>query len=280
MDFEKLFERIGLCQPGRESFFRLRRQFSGEELAQARAAFLQSDEAFGKWLAENKGESSARELTMALYLLWSEEVYAEQRQKGMPQEVFFDSMVSMAEACRYCQEATGVYGIEQKLYRPWFRIFLLEKRLFRFGRLEFELTTSKHTLEIQGKTICRGQPCLYVHIPRYAPLEEEACNQAYQRAREFFREYFSMEEPVFFCRSWLLHPWLGEDLGARSRIVRFAKEFTLVEEKQDPWAAGFWIFDRRCQDPRDYPEDTLLRKKAKQRMVENLPIGVATGVRL
>lgn len=278
MDFSVLFEKIGLWEQGRTAFWKLNDLQVDENAAWE--AFSKSDEAFGQWLKENKGETSARELTMYLYLRWSEAVLKDFRAKDMDESVFYDSMISMSQACRYCYEATGVYGIEQKLYRPWFRIFLQEKRIFRFGRLEFELTQSKHTVQLQGKTIEAGQPCLYVHIPRYEPLQEQACRESYCRAREFFKKYFAMETPFFFCRSWLMHPWLKEDLPETSGIRRFADAFTVLDVKQDHWGSGFWIFERYCKDPGDYPEDTTLRKKAKRRMVQGLPIGVATGVRL
>lgn len=82
----------------------------------------------------------------------------------------------------------------------------------------------------------------------------------YARAKEFAKQHLGMEDPFFFCNSWLIHPWMTEDLPESSRIVQFQKKYKVIHIEQDENAVIHQVFDHAYEDPKDYPEDnTLLR---------------------
>jgi GNAT-like C-terminal domain/N-acyltransferase N-terminal domain len=83
-------------------------------------------------------------------------------------------------------------------------------RLSELGRLQFE---------------DHGDGVLDVHIPETGPLEEDACDASFARAREIYPEHRTAT-----CHSWLLDPALAEVLPADSNIVRFQRRFALESE--------------------------------------------------
>ena len=186
----------------------------------------------------------------------------------------------MTVCTQVCYERRGIYGIDQNVYRRWQR-YALDGTLFRLGRLEFQLVDIDYDIDVEGLRVPAGTTVLSVHIPRYLPLDEGACEKSYTWAREFFREIYGMEKCVFICGSWLLHPWMQEVLPESSAIIRFQKKFKLYWVEQNVAAAVGWIFPNcKDKDISQYPTDTSLRRAAVQRIREGGTIGVAHGVRL
>jgi GNAT domain-containint protein/N-acyltransferase family protein len=83
-------------------------------------------------------------------------------------------------------------------------------RLAELGRLQFEDL---------------GDGVLSVHIPESGPLDAEACDASFARAREIYPDHRTAR-----CHSWLLDPALAEVLPAHSNIVRFQRRFVLETE--------------------------------------------------
>jgi len=84
----------------------------------------------------------------------------------------------MTICCQVCFDRTGIYSIDQTIYRRWQR-YVLDGTLFRLGRLEFPLTVLDEDIEIGTVKEPSGQTVISVHIPRYLPLKEEDCEKSY-----------------------------------------------------------------------------------------------------
>lgn len=286
LDFEKYIETIRLQPQAAESFRKLHSR-SGDPAFEARVAegftaYDQGDEVYGQYLAEFAAEegTTAEEMNLYSFLRLSERTWAYYQQKGIGEDVFYESMYSMTVCCQVCYERLGIYGIDQNVYRRWQR-YVLDGTLFRLGRLEFQLVDIDCDIDVEGLRIPAGTTVLSVHIPRYLPLDEGECEKSYAWAREFFREVYGMEKCVFICGSWLLHPWMQEVLPESSAIIRFQKKFKLYRVEQNVASAVSWIFPNcKDKDISQYPTDTSLRRAAVQRIREGGTIGIARGVRL
>ena len=286
MDYKILFDKIDLWDEGRKIFFTLEEKRGSDKafangVKSALLRFDESLEAFKEALFALVPKSGVKteELILYLYLIRSEKTLSEYEKRGIDKEVFYDSMLDLTMAARRCYERDGVYGLDSKIYVGWSRrVLLLE--IFRLGRLEFELMPSKYECEIDGHTLKRGDTCINTHIPAYCPLTEEACEDAYDRARIFYKRYFNVDKCFFICISWLMHPWLCEDLGESSAIVNFAKKYKIFEVVDDGVAPIEWVFLKKCEDPHDYPEDTTIRRMLKSRLIDGRACGFAVGVRL
>lgn len=285
MDHHELLDRIGMDKPGKASFFSLHSHHTRPEFIRAYESCLRayslSDEAFGaqaRVFAAAQGAAEA-EMLLYLYIRMSRDTLLKYRKMGISDKIFCDTMHNITTACRLCRKNTGIYGISPTVYRNWLRLHL-DCRIFRLGRLQFELAQSLWGADIGHVHVKPGDTCLKVHIPADGKLTEPACEDAFTQARFFFKNYFNMEPCVFFCRSWLMDPWLQQVLPADSGIVKFQKLFRILDSSNDPDAVIKWVFPLRLDDPECYPQDTTLRRAVRERLLKALPMGLGLGVKL
>lgn len=285
-DFEKLMEGIRLQPQAVESMRKLHRR--GEDPAfEARvqdgfAAYDQGDEAYGQYLAAFAADEGVpvEEMNLYSFLRLSERTWEYYQQRGISEALFHESFYALTVCSQICFDQMGIYGIDQHTHRNWER-YLLDGTLFRLGRLEFQLVEFDAPIDADTFHIPAGTTLLSVHIPRYLPLDEESCEIAYERAKVFFREHFAMDPCIFYCGSWLLHPWMQEVLPETSAIIKFQKKFTLFRTDQNVAAAAYWIFPNYEEgDVSRLPADTTLRRAAIARIQEGNPFGIGYGVRL
>ena len=286
MDYRDYLEKIKFPEEAAKLFWQIHSSFADSEdeakMKECYAAYDAGDEAFGAWMlpvAEREGVTPEM-MTLYLYLRMTERTLENYRRLGIPDEHFYINMCSMSGCCMLCYERDGVYGLSQTTYRQWQRL-MLDTELFNLGRLQFQLRSYDVDIEIDGHFAPAGTTVLAVHIPRYLPLTEEACDASYAWAKEFFGKYFGMKEFIFGCSSWLLHPWMQEVLPPDSAIIRFQKTFKILSVTQSVTSAVNWIFPGYAdKDISEYPTKTSLQRAAIRQIRENKPIGTAFGVRL
>lgn len=180
--------------------------------------------------------------------------------KGIPDTVFLDTMDCFPRFTAEHKESFGCWGFDRGFW-AWRQ---LSGRLFRLGTLEYELCSCPETLSAGGFTLEQGAPALSVHIPSNASLEDQALEDSFAGAREFFPRYF----PEFgakgaFCQSWLLSANLRKLLGENSRIRHFQDRFLFVYGDDSRDHCQQWLFKRTYENPADFPEDTSLQRSAK-----------------
>lgn len=287
MDFELLFDRIGFAEIGRESFRQIHRRTADagfvKRLQYAFAEYEKGDAEFAAYLEDfaQHEQITAEILNMYIYIRKCEQAFMRFREKGIDDEVFYASASAFTVCGEWLLKREGIYGISRSPHRAWMRHFF-NIEIFRLGRLEFEYMHSNYDATIDGHTLCKGDPCIGVHIPR-GKLNAQECEHAYSLAREFFRKHYGMDTCIFFCVSWLLHPWLSEDLSPNSGIVDFQKRYTLLALHETPSSIQQmlqWIFLHPKENMDNYPEDTSLQRAAKRRLKNSLPLGEASGIRL
>ncbi len=285
MDFEKLFDGMELSSDGRKSFYELyaRRnepEFSAS-VAEAFEVYEKGDVEFGEYIAAfaTKQNVPAAVLTLYIYMLMCEKSISFYNEKGIDVNIFYATMRDVTEQCECNLKNDGVYGIPQVIYRRWFRRYI-GCEIFRLGRFNFQVSESIYDTEIEGIVVKKGDPCISVHIPGGSGLAEDVCEESYALAREFFKKYFGMETPIFFCYSWLIQPWLAEELSGDSSIVKFQSKYKIIDFVDDPGDMLRWVFPETCENPEDYPEDTSVRRAAKARIIRGDIIGYGSGVRV
>ena len=129
--------------------------------------------------------------------------------------------------------------------------FAREKR--RFPKNEWEVD------------IKPGDEIFALHIPKGASIAPEALLEAVNKAKSLARERFPERKiKGVRCTSWLLNPYLETLLAEGSRIVSFGKLFARYPVKDSGESIYSFVFSGKPKDLRDLPEDTSLRKKAKE----------------
>ena len=144
-------------------------------------------------------------------------------------------------------------------------------KLFRLGRLQFEPMTLEK--DIEGSPLKAGTKVLNVHIPAGEKLDSIACEDSVKKAESFFGDSYE----AYICDSWLLSPKLKEFLPEKSNIICFQNMFNIVKVHYSFPQAEQRIFQDVREDKENYPEDTLLRRKAKEYICKGNEIGIGIG---
>ena len=261
------------------------REYFPEELSFARTAYDKGEEGFAEYLSEfsEKSDIPLNTLTLYIYLRLLEDTYKQYEKMGIDKSVFLATMEDFSVVSRLPLYTDEPFGISKEVFLPWLRRNV-DCTIYRIGNLEFEIMDALCDMEIDGRSIKEGEKCIAVHIPRKVDFNEELCEDSYRRAREFFKKYYSMENMIFMCWSWLLYPWLCEVLPEKSSIVKFQKKFKIIKLYEDN--CGLYSLFEGClgKDGKapieDLPENTSLRRAAKKRLSEGGNLGRGLGIRL
>lgn len=205
-------------------------------------------------------------------LLRAAELYPYYEKKGIPYEVFCNTMADISLRAALYKEANGVYGLTAA-DAIWLRHHLAGK-LFRLGQLQFQLFEMfpYELLEEDGymtfseeakQRFPTGTPVLNFHIPARTVLTPEECDYSFALAESFFPCFFPEHHAkAYLCFSWLLYPKMRMLLAADSNIARFADRFSIIGESEDCGEALRCIYGKRYRRKAEYPRDTALQKTA------------------
>ena len=195
------------------------------------------------------------------------------REKGLSEEMFLGAMRDLRCKLYECREVFGIWG---SFVAVWFSRFY-HFSLFTLGHLEFCLTDAPFDYEKDGLRIEKGQPCIDVHIPSSGKLVREELEDAYRQAAAFFAPRLN-GPPVFCCHSWLLFPWHLEVLPENSGIRRFAEDYDALRPAEDEGDLWRIFGSADTNKPETLPEDTLLRRLYKARLIEGKEVGGGEGM--
>lgn len=197
------------------------------------------------------------------------DTYEQYRQRNIKERIFWDTFYDLTLWCENCYREFGEYGIDE--YDWFFRH--LECRIFRLGRLEFEMTPSMWTIEENALKIKRGTPVISIQIPQGEKLDIRLSEKSFKQAFQFWGE-----EYPYLCHSWLLSAGLTKILPADSNILKFQSFFKIIQTDYTDREAEKRIYGCVRDDPNIYPQRTSLQKKAAQYLIAGGRLGTGTGV--
>lgn len=218
--------------------------------------------------------AEAYPLTLALYLREAAETFRRYETLGLPAEIFWNGVRTLAIWRKDCLEKTGIDGIACRLWP--YRFLNLE--VFRLGRLEYEPALLPEDVRVAHRLYPEGTPCLNVHIPAGDPLDLSAVHYSLAAAPGFWRHYFGKHYELFHCASWLLSPVLIGLLPEDSNILRFQANFTVYKEDYSSRQAEERVFGRLSDNPADYPADSRLQQALKAYLLSGGKISLGLGI--
>lgn len=128
--------------------------------------------------------------------------------RGIPDDVSWVSLAALGREMTLWGRVSGGSG----RYAQWVPPLVFCGASYRLGRLAFD----------------RGRHEVNVHIPEDGPLTPAACQDSFDRAREFFPHHFAEDSVTsFVCYSWLLDDQLANYLPEDSNILQFQRRFSL-----------------------------------------------------
>ncbi len=220
-------------------------------------------------------------LRLACVIACCERTYAVYQEKGIPDEIFYDTMGDISIWAKNFRDKYGYPGFGAV---NWISNHL-NATLFRLGRLQFQLYRArfpKYTerTQIRQAPVKLGKRCLYVHIPQGEKLDYDECIKSFEMSKDFFGKYFpNYKYSGYICESWLLYPGNRAVLPPESNIMKFQSLWTIVSWDIDQSQAIERIFQPKCiGDMEFYPEDTSLRRAAKKWLLSGNVLGIGFGM--
>ena len=141
-------------------------------------------------------------------------------QRAVPEAVTKATLLDMEVWLREYRRKHGSWGFDQA---DWTNLHF-SGRLLALGRLQFEITG--FNLPAVPGVLLQNDPVLSVHIPATGKLADQACEQSFRQAGEFFPRHFSEHKfKAFVCVSWMMDRQLEHWLPADSNLIRFLRRF-------------------------------------------------------
>lgn len=192
--------------------------------------------------------------------------------RNIPKEIFIDTMKDIGIWCENNQNK----GL--KNYN-WIKNHL-NGELFKIGRLQYQFSTCNNKLIDYSKSpISYGEKVIYVHIPQGEKLIFSQCTESLSMADKFFEKYFSeYHYRYYFSESWLLYESNKYFMDKDSNIMQFQSLFTNVYNAKFQQQGIERIFGKRMINKRNYPENTTLRKNAKEYILKGGKLGIGVGI--
>lgn len=228
--------------------------------------FYNDYEAFTRMIAEQK---DAAAWFLYYFVHFSCEAHEEYVKRGLSDQLYWDTFSDLTIWCENCRRDYGVTGLMEYDWL-WRHVKL---RLFRLGRLQFELYNAPHGIEVPGISIAAGEMLLNVHIPQGSPADPAACEEAFRLARAMFPEYH-----YFHCESWMLYPGLAAVMKETANTILFQKRFLIYETEEEEREAEKRIFQKVLDNPEDYPADTPFRQRVRTWLIQGHKLGNASGI--
>ena len=201
------------------------------------------------------------------------------REKGLSDEVFYETMDDIRCKVNECIECKGVIGT---FVAGWDDRFF-RASCFGFGRFQYEEAVygdGDFTLSC-GKTVKTGDRFINMHIPsRGIPLTDEIRLASYRAAYRYFAPQFDDGIVIFGCHSWLLYDKHLEFLPEHMNIRKFVRDFELVYSVETEEFGDIWrVFGRYAGLPyEELPRDTALRKAYAEWLCSGHKSGVGLGL--
>ncbi|MBW4094730.1 MAG: DUF5596 domain-containing protein, partial [Acidobacteria bacterium] len=200
---------------------------------------------------------------ISAYLRFSPQIIHWHHQHDIPAAVSEATLGDLGLQIAIHRRVHGSFGLDTW---PWLGSHY-RGALYRLGRLQFLL--HQESARIPGAL--PGEWVAGVHIPEDGALNPAVIDESLAAAGEFFATYFPDRAIRFAdCESWLLDPYLREQLDPASNISRFAYRFTPSGEPTDqPADAVYFTFRTRTLDQLDLlPRDTALQRVVLDRIAD------------
>ena len=200
-------------------------------------------------------------------------------QRGIDEEIFWDTFSDLRCKAIECMEIEGVWGI---FVAFWYPIFY-SCDIVKLGRLEYENQTYPYEepYTFGGITVKKGDPVKSIHIPSSGEsFAREARIHSLREAYRFFSPELNGRPLVCICYSWLLYPGYGKLLLPSSNIADFYGDFDIIRQEDEENFGDAWrVFGRSYKGaPADLPTKTALQRAIKAHLLAGGKTGEGFGV--
>ena len=284
--FEKYFMYYDLCGEAREVLAESAKKICADEKLLAEAlrikskladlSFYFTGDEFDKEFKDKSVQFGAFVFTLAIEDM--EKIYQE---KNIPRDILLDTISDLGVWINRNKNWTGEWGFAQ---HGWL-IHHIRGKIFKLGRLQFEPATigdwnmppEELNLDLNLK---EGDNFLSVHIPRGGRMDEAACLESFERAKEFFPKVLGYDFKAFGCFTWLFDPAFEKLLPPGSNILKFQRLFKIFSPWESDDALDYVFVNITKENIKDAPTDTYFRKTLAEHILSGGIMQAAKGYRL
>jgi hypothetical protein len=202
-------------------------------------------------------------ISLAAFLQTLPDIRRYHAERGIGDEISWATLADLGRQLNVHRRTNGDFGLETH----WWMTIHWVGAIYALGRLQFLLHQVPEKNPVPGTE--PGEWVIGVHIPETGPLTPEAVDDSFAQAREFFPRHFP-EYPVRTATlgSWLIDPYLLDQLPQDSNMVRFGRRFTPYGEPVDSQGSAiFFTFRSHDLENLDkYPRDTSLQRLVLERI--------------
>ena len=192
----------------------------------------------------------------AVVIAASKWLHDEYRQKGIADDIFWDTMSDLKCKLDECKQVKGVYGT---FVEDWYD-GIFDMSIFKLGRFEYQVNTFDEDTPctIGSYTLNKGDRVYSIHIPSGSPMPLDVRLDSYKKAYEFF----GRSPIVLMCKSWLIYSKNKEIFPPHLNLVSFGDDFHHLWDYTDENYSNCWrIFGVEYDgNPDNLPCDNTPRK--------------------
>ena len=202
--------------------------------------------------------------------------------KGFSEDFWISNLRDFIIWEKVYERKNGKPGISENVWIT----YSLTQKIFRIGRLQFELIQMPYDECIIGAThILKGQPVINIHIPEDGPFTRKMRYESYSDAYSFYQKMLNLNDDYipFLCDSWLLFSEHKNMLPESSNIRDFFHDFKIIRDVETPgrlnnlWRV-FGFLSQGYSDYQNLPENTTLQRGYKKQLIQNNSTGSGVGV--
>ena len=158
--------------------------------------------------------------------------------------------------------------ISQMLWGAYF----INLKIIEVGRLQYEFVKFNPLNEKEYKE------CIKIHIPSGEKLLEKQVKDSITKSKKEIIKYYNLENPEYYCSSWLLSPSINRILDRNSNIAKFYNMFEIIDEKDGLDDVLNFVFNvKNITQYSQLKEDTSLQRKIKEMLLRNGKITIGVG---
>jgi len=264
--FEKYFGYYDLCDEGRNIIREAAKKICADENLREEALRIKNNlvDLEFDFKPDEEFKDKSTQFGAFVYTLAIEDTEKLYKEKNISRDILIDTINDLAVWINRHHTWTGEWGFSQY---GWI-IHHIRGNLFKLGRLQFEMAKVKfhewdsppEDLKVKLKD---GDSLLSVHIQEGGKLEESACLESFERAKEFFPKYLNFNFKAFGCFTWLFDPSFENLLPPDSNIIKFQRLFPFLwTYSREDYGGLRYVFVNITKDNiKDAPTDTYFRKK-------------------
>lgn len=157
--------------------------------------------------------------------------------------------------------------ISQMLWGTYF----VNVKLIEVGRLQYEYCKRNPITK-------QEELCIKIHIPSGEKLDIKDVKESLNKSEELIKKYFKLDNPKYYCESWIFSNQVRNMLNDNSNIAKFNDLFDIIEGEECIGDILNFVYNvKECNNYKDLEENTSLQRKIKQFLIEGKTINLGIG---